>query len=354
MPGVVLDRDDATYLFFRSNPFPGWIVESAALRVLDVNEAAVRYYGHPRDQFLSLSAQDILLADDLSELRARLDEAGSGFRSLGVWRQKKRDGAALEAELYAFPVVVGHRSGRWLLARDLTERRKAEALLRNSGSLVALGQTASVLAHEIGNPLNAISTGLQLLLRNSKVLEHEPLAEEVRTLLKQVQHLNSLLYEFRMFARPENIAPEPVDLREVARELWTAHQSEYAERGIGFELEFPSELPPVQADLHKIRQVLVNLLKNAVEAMPNGGKLTLRGYQAEGGICLEVSDTGVGIPEELDVFDVFTTSKPDGTGLGLAIVKKIVAAHGGTVAYTSRPGQGTVFKVTLPLTGRAG
>jgi signal transduction histidine kinase len=169
-----------------------------------------------------------------------------------------------------------------------------------------------------------------------------------------VQHLNSLLYDFRMYARPENIALEAVDLREVARELWTAPHSEYAERGISFQLESPPELPRVEADPHKIRQVLVNLLKNAVEAMPGGGTLTLRGYPGDGSVCFEVGDTGVGIPEELDVFDVFTTSKADGTGLGLAIVKKIVTAHGGSIGYASRPGEGTVFKVELPLGARAG
>jgi signal transduction histidine kinase len=99
-----------------------------------------------------------------------------------------------------------------------------------------------------------------------------------------------------------------------------------------------------------VKQVILNLCKNAVEAMPEGGSLTLKGYLSGADtIVVEVSDTGIGIPEGMDIFEIFRTTKPDGTGLGLPLVSQIVSAHRGTVDYFSEPGKGTTFKLTLPV-----
>jgi signal transduction histidine kinase len=123
----------------------------------------------------------------------------------------------------------------------------------------------------------------------------------------------------------------------------------YTECGIHVEQDFSSELPETLTDPEKLKQVILNLCKNAVEAMPESGTLTVRGYRTGDQVCLEVQDTGEGIPEGVEIFDLFTTTKPDGTGLGLPIVRQIVLAHGGTLTYTSTPGQGTTFTVTLSV-----
>ena len=111
----------------------------------------------------------------------------------------------------------------------------------------------------------------------------------------------------------------------------------------------PDTLPSVQADADKLKQVFLNLCKNAVEAMPAGGTLTLRAHCAAEQVIIEVADTGDGIPDGVNIFEPFATTKAEGTGLGLPIVQQIVTAHGGTLSYTSTPGQGTTFSVVLPL-----
>jgi signal transduction histidine kinase len=123
----------------------------------------------------------------------------------------------------------------------------------------------------------------------------------------------------------------------------------YAARRIRIEQQVPATLPLVNADGERLKQALLNLCKNAVEAMPQGGTLTLRAQASKDEIVLEIVDTGTGIPAEIDIFEAFITTKPKGSGLGLPIVHQIIAAHKGTISYTSDPGKGTVFRLTLPL-----
>jgi signal transduction histidine kinase len=119
--------------------------------------------------------------------------------------------------------------------------------------------------------------------------------------------------------------------------------------GITVQLQFNSPLPPVMADADKIKQVILNLCKNAVEAMPDGGCLILRGYHSGQMAVLEISDSGVGIPEGMNIFERFKTTKADGSGLGLPLVQQIVSAHHGTIEYATEPGRGTTFKIYLPV-----
>lgn len=138
-------------------------------------------------------------------------------------------------------------------------------------------------------------------------------------------------------------------MRQIFDEVLAPTIKYYNQRGIKVELEFDQDLPLIAVDPEKIKQVILNLCKNAVEAMPDGGILTCKGYQKSNRVILEVVDTGIGIPEDSEVFQLFNTSKPEGTGLGLPIVEQIVSEHRGIVDYISEAGKGTAFIVSLPL-----
>ncbi|MGE0683492.1 MAG: PAS domain-containing sensor histidine kinase, partial [Candidatus Binatia bacterium] len=131
-------------------------------------------------------------------------------------------------------------------------------------------------------------------------------------------------------------------------EVLRGQTTSYLEQNVSLEQRLPSDLPGVMADREKLAQVLLNLCNNAVEAMPQGGTLTVCATVNENCVCLEVKDSGAGIPEGINVFEPFVTTKAQGTGLGLVIVKQLVEAHGGTVTYTSTPEQGTIFTLKLP------
>jgi signal transduction histidine kinase len=164
----------------------------------------------------------------------------------------------------------------------------------------------------------------------------------------EINGLGSSLNDFRDIASPQHIAFQKADLVKNTRDVLSGQYYAYRELGITVELQFDNPLPPVMADSDKIKQVVLNLCNNAVEAMPDGGYLTVKGYHIAQMVVLEISDTGTGIPEGLDVFGLFKTTKAGRTGLGLAIVQQIISAHNGTINYTTAPGHGTTFKLCLP------
>ena len=244
-------------------------------------------------------------------------------------------------KLYGFTKVV----------RDITERKVTEERLRQSERLATLGTTAAVFAHEIGNPLNGLSTSLQLaetLLKTSDT--PDPLIlETLQAASQEVQRLNSLLKDYRSFARPLHLNLEATDLRRAVQEVLTPSMRSYRDSGIKVDVQFSENFPLIRVDKERIKQVILNLCKNAAEAMPGGGALTFRAYLLNDQVILEISDTGTGIPDGIDVFQLFKTTKPDGTGLGLPIVQQIVSEHRGTIECVSEPGKGATFRVSIPI-----
>jgi PAS domain S-box-containing protein len=267
----------------------------------------------------------------------------------------RKDGSAFWANVLitALYDTGGRLYGFAKVVRDITDRKETDRRLRERERLAILGTTAAVFAHEIGNPLNGLSTSLQLVSKRIAGSVHDPLVEETLEIARQeLQRLTALLNDYRSFARPQKIKIEPTDLRQMFEEVLAPAIKHYQDCGINVELEFYEKLPLVPVDREKIKQIILNLCKNAIEAMPDGGTLRCKAYQTVDRVTIEVADTGTGIPEGLDVFQLFNTTKPEGTGLGLPIVEQIVSEHRGSVDYITEPGKGTAFMVSLPLSDR--
>jgi signal transduction histidine kinase len=171
----------------------------------------------------------------------------------------------------------------------------------------------------------------------------------LRRLRDEIKRLNSLLDDFHSLSRRERYNFRPTGLELIVAEIVATEAENYAAKRVLVEQLFPPDLPLVQADRDKLKQALWNLCKNAAEAMPQGGTLTLSAKSSGADVILEIGDTGAGIPSGVDIFEPFTTTKVSGSGLGLMVVRQVVAAHGGKITYTSGPANGTTFRLTLPL-----
>ena len=233
---------------------------------------------------------------------------------------------------------------------DHLSKQMAEQKARDHERLSALATTAAVFAHEIANPLNGIGMSVQLVAASLDGQEVNPLLREsIVEANKEIARLSALLREFRTFARTQFINLQSTDVSLLVKEILSLEMLLFSAAKVQVKTDFAC-LPPIMLDRDKMKQAFLNIVKNAVEAMPGGGCVTIKGYVSESDTAiLEVTDTGVGIPEGIDVFEIFRTTKPNGTGLGLTVASQIISAHKGMISYRSEPGKGTTFKVSLPL-----
>jgi PAS domain S-box-containing protein len=234
------------------------------------------------------------------------------------------------------------------VGEDITEQLALRAKLAESERLANIGMMASVLAHEVGNPLNAIYLQIQLLRRQVDRPERGPLVPKVDAVLSEITRLSMLLDDFRAYRDPSKVPLTLTDLRRVITHVTELLRARAAERAIAIACEVDPSLPHVLGNDNKLKQMLINLCKNAIEAMPEGGKLKVQAHANDEHVCIDVIDNGPGLPSEVDVFAPFSTTKQSGMGLGLPLAREIVTAHGGTISYASAPQQGTTFTISLP------
>jgi PAS domain S-box-containing protein len=279
--------------------------------------------------------------------------------------------------LYAAPLdgEATGSSGVALILHDATETRQKTFEAIESERVQALTLLAASVAHEIGNPLNALHIHLQLMERELKKAGREPRAEgresktagpgpgsrsatlDLRRMEQyldvakgEINRLDYIITQFLQAIRP--VAPQlkPASLNDVVEKTLDLLQPELGNRGLDVQTKLARRLPAAPLDATQLQQVLVNLVKNAMQAMTRGGTLTLQTGEGADGVWVSVADTGGGIPEEQinRIFEPFFTTKKRGTGLGLMIVQRIVRAHGGRIELESHPGRGTTFRVWLP------
>jgi len=221
--------------------------------------------------------------------------------------------------------------------------------------LAFLGRLAGGLAHEIRNPLSTISMNLQLLREDWSDPQTDRERRTVRKLEvlgREVKRLESILGDFLRYAGRNKLSKLPTRLNDVVEEVLEFLGPKFAESGVELRFFVGEELPKILLDRDAIKQVLMNLVLNAVQAMPDGGELMVRtALDASGRVVLEVTDTGEGIPADLleQIWEVYYSRRKTGTGMGLPTARRIVEEHDGEIAVVSEVGKGTRFTIRLPV-----
>jgi len=289
-----------------------------------------------------------------------------GMRLDGVRRVEQRMVLRLLAALLAAGTLVALAFGLTGLRRRYgalsVKHARAEEALRRRDRLAAMGELASTVAHEIRNPLNAVGLTAQRLRR--EFLDSPPADEasadraEAEELLgvmaDETKRIDRIVQQFLDFARPPALRVEPTDLGALVRDLGERLRAHAESRGVSLEID-AAAAHSAHVDPAQLRQALDNLVRNAVEATPDGGRVSVAAQVRRGGHLIEVRDTGRGIEPDhrAKIFDLYFTTKPEGTGVGLAVTQQIITAHGGAIEVDSEPGAGTTMTVRLPR-GEAG
>ena len=244
-------------------------------------------------------------------------------------------------ELQTFPM----NKGTLVYLRDTTaEKQRTEEELR-AGASKAVRDLAAGVAHEIGNPLNALALNQQLIIRNP-----EKAVEKATQSLAQIKRLDGIIRGFLSALRPKKPNLVPGSLAEPLKNCLATLKPQFDERRIAVTLDIPAALPAVALDRDQMEQVFFNLVKNALEAMKDGGAIDVTLDSDDNDVSVSFKDSGVGMTADqlTHLFEPYRTTKEKGTGLGLMITSRIVGDHGGTIAAESQPGQGTTFTIRLP------
>jgi PAS domain S-box-containing protein len=325
--------------------------------ILDLNRTVRQRAGLTRKELLGKPCWEAARLRDGSPFCNQLDPACPFHKTLLSGRQEEAlvtrvngNGLLQYYRLYAYPIfdMRGHMSHVMVMHRDITERTQREKFQQQQDKFAIIGEISTYLAHEIRNPLYAVGGFANALLRSPKLDEQE--REKVQIIVEETSRLDKLLTNMLNFVRPSPGPGSAVDLAGVCSDVAELMDVGYGRQGYAIVIEAAPHLPSVQGDADTLKQCLVNIIKNSIEAMPGGGDVTIALGMGDGDVVVRITDTGSGMSEtELDrAFNPFYSTKADGNGLGLPLIKKIIEESGGRVTLASRPGHGTTVTLHLP------
>lgn len=319
-------------------------------RILFVNKAAEAVLGRPGQRIQGWRVDEVLEVSHPLRWLLSEDQDDGDRRSSTI--ALRRDGRPREFVVSRFAVADAERSmGTMVLLKDLESIKTLRSLVSYSAKLAALGRLTSGVAHEVKNPLNAMTIHLELL-KERLGASQEPIQEHLEVIGNEIKRLDRAVQGFLKFMRPQELALTSVDLNGLLRELEALLRPEWQNAGVHFVVDSDSEFHSIRGDEELLRQAFLNILLNACQAMPKGGTIRIATALDQGEyVRVTISDEGAGIPpEELEkIFSLYYTTKPGGSGIGLSLAYRFVQLHDGSIDVSSEVGKGTAFVVRLPL-----
>ena len=322
------------------------------LEILRSNLAAANLLGYQLSELEGLAVQDVLVgAKDINGIL--LDALGHQCEAeISRITIHHRNGTPFPVYMRVVPFSQGSMTRLLVVLQDRSEQQAIEDQTEMLAQRALLGDVTAILAHEVRNPINNISTGVQLVA--SRLGQEHAQYESLQRLRQECDRLNQLLSDVLFFARPLELKMEPILLDQMIERILNRWAPRFRQSNVSCLTDYTDDTPQASVDPRTFEQVILNLISNALQAMPDGGTISVKlgpvstthGQMIE----LTIADTGSGIPKEIvdRIFDPFFTTKKDGTGLGLAISRRILAAHKGTISVESFPDAGTVFTIRVP------
>jgi PAS domain S-box-containing protein len=326
----------------------GIIATDSTGRIDLINPSAAQIFGLKTETALGQDATE-LLPWPTRELPAQA-AAESGAQG------RRSDGSTFPLDLTISEAEVGGRTLSIGIVRDITERRRLEEEKLRAERLATVGAMSAVLAHEIRNPLGSIKLNLQLLAeliaewRNGSTTSGEEVQQLFRPISSELERIRRVTDNYLLFARLPHAQHKEVSLNEILDRGLRLMKPTFEQGKVQVSLALDSACPKVFGDVEQLWQAFLNLIRNALEAMPGGGNLTIRTTHSPDEVEVAITDSGIGVNEHqrTRLFEPFFTTKSTGTGLGLALVQQIVREHGGCISCRSALGQGTSFEISLP------
>lgn len=334
------------------------IAENASdlIRVLDTN-GVIQYaspshktiLGYPPESLVGKSTFSLLQPEERDKAQRDFFQMIELKRKLQrEYQYPAKNGEKLLFEVNVMPVLGEDAEVERIVvvARDITERKRAENLLRNSDKLSVIGELAAGIAHEIRNPLTALKGFIQFLRSKE---ENKPYLE---VMLSEVERINAITSELLLLAKPQAIAYKQSDLGQLLQSVITLLEAQASLTNVQFELELDDQLPEIVCEEKQLKQVFINIIKNGIEAMPKGGVIKIEARCLNPShVLIRFTDNGHGIPREMipKLGEPFYSTKEKGTGLGLMVSYKIIKAHRGSISFQSELNQGTTVEILLPL-----
>jgi len=316
-------------------------------RAVLVSASVEGFVGRPRGEMLGHTVSEIFtLENRLGRLVLGCFERHQPLSGREV---ESESGARVQVSL-DFIEERGERIGALITLRDAESVRRIEDEIELSRRLAAIGRLTSGVAHEVKNPINAIVVHLEVLRQKLQQLDPDT-RRHIDVIGSEIQRLDRVVQTLVDFTRPVDLRLADLDLRRLVDEVVVLAQPDAERHGVSIVRDLPRESLPVKIDADLVKQAVLNIVLNGVQAMPGGGELTLVGSRADDEAQLEVRDQGSGIPQEVrdKIFNLYFTTKKNGSGIGLAMAYRVMQLHNGSVAYDSVEGQGTTFRLRLPL-----
>ncbi|MDH5606488.1 MAG: ATP-binding protein [Anaerolineae bacterium] len=334
----------------------GFIVTGPDLLITEINSTAEITLGYQRNEVVGHKLENILVgSQSLITIINTLPDLEPGAQNLGEFNLHRRDGKSILVNLRVVPIRANTSlESIAILITDLTKDQEFRNQAKQLEQQALLGEFSQVFAHEVRNPINNISTGLQLMAMNFP--EDEKYQAKINQLQMDCDRLNDLMTSVLSFSKKQEYKMESLDILQIINNLAERSRHQMLKSNITFLLKSTEDLPRIRGDRRSLEQVFTNLITNAIHAMKKtGGTLAVNLAHSNGSsplVTIDVTDTGAGIPDPIreKIFDPFFTTNKEGTGLGLSITKRIITAHNGQISVESFPG-GTVFHMQFPAIG---